>query len=67
VLPKNVLNRIIINKNLTMAKYSKKEAQETTEPAIVAEKQPGLTPIEKKLLKESMRRHDKALRMLANM
>jgi hypothetical protein len=50
-----------------MAKYSKKENQEVTEPIIVAEKEAGLTPEEKKLLKESMRRHDKALRMLANM
>ena len=49
-----------------MAKYSK-ENQEITEPTIVAEKEAGLTPEEKKLLKESMRRHDKALRKLANM
>lgn len=54
-----------------MVKYSKKEPQEPTgaslQPTIVAEKEAGLTPEEKKLLKESMRRHDKALRMLANM
>ncbi len=54
-----------------MEKYSKKENQEfigtSSQPTIVAEREMGLTPEEKKLLKESMRRHDKALRMLADM
>lgn len=54
-----------------MAKYSEKENQKpigaSPQPTIVAEKEAGIAPEEKKLLKESMRRHDKALRMLADM
>lgn len=50
-----------------MVKYSKIENQEITKPTIVAEKEAGSSLEEKKLLKESMRRHDKALRMLVDM
>lgn len=50
-----------------MANYSKKENQEITEPTIVAEREMGLSPKKKKLLEETMRRHDKAFKMLANM
>ncbi|MCZ7392002.1 MAG: hypothetical protein O8C56_01565 [Candidatus Methanoperedens sp.] len=49
-----------------MANYSKKEAQKITEPAIVAEREMGLSPKKRKLLEETMRRHDKAFKMLAN-
>ncbi len=49
----------------------KKTKSETTDPSaqhpIVAEGKRGLTPKRKKLLEETMHRHDKALRMLANM
>ncbi len=49
-----------------MAKYSK-ENQEITEPAIVAEREPGLSPKKRMLLEETMRRHDKVFKILANM
>ncbi len=52
-------------------KYSEKENRETTDasaqPTIVAEREMGLSPKKKKLLEETMRRHDKAFKMLANM
>jgi len=54
-----------------MAKYSKKQNQETidasAQPPIVAEREMGLSPKKRKLLEETMRRHDKAFKMLANM
>jgi hypothetical protein len=54
-----------------MEKYSKKENQEfaaaSPQPPIVAEGERGLTPRRKKILEETMCRHDKALQMLANM
>ena len=52
-------------------KYSEKENRETntasSQPAIVAEREMGLSPKKRKLLEETMRRHDKAFKMLANM
>lgn len=54
-----------------MEKYSKVEHQETTDvsiqPKVVAEREMGLSPKKRKILEETMRRHDKALKMLANM
>jgi hypothetical protein len=55
----------------TMETYPTKNAQESTvaspQPSIVAEGERGLTPRRKKILEETMRRHDKAFKMLANM
>lgn len=50
-----------------MVKYNKIENQEIIEPTIVAEGEKGLSPKKRKLLEETMRRHDKAFKMLANM
>lgn len=53
-----------------MVNYSKKEIQDintSPQPAIAAEGERGLTPRRKKILEETMHRHDKALKMLANM
>lgn len=54
-----------------MYKQSKNENKEITsaspQPSLAAEGEGGLTPKRKKILEETMRRHDKALKMLANM
>jgi hypothetical protein len=50
-----------------METHFKKQINETSTTSLAAEREAGLTPQEKKLLKDSMRRHDKALRMLADM
>ena len=62
---------MIIKLKLTMETYSNKNAHESTaaspQPSIAAEGERGLTPRRKKILEETMRRHDKAFKMLANM
>ena len=62
---------MIIKLKLTMETYSNKNAHESTaaspQPSIATEVERGLTPRRKKILKETMRRHDKAFKILANM
>ncbi len=55
-----------------MRKYSREQIQETTDaspqpPPLAAEGERGLTPKRRKILEETMHRHDKSLKMLANM
>lgn len=42
-------------------------AKASGQPMIVMEKEKGLTPKQNKFLEETMRRHDKALKKLAQM
>ncbi len=52
-------------------RYARKEsydiADESELPVIVVGKEKGLTPKQKKFLEETMHRHDKALKKLAQM
>ena len=54
-----------------MEDYLNKQKQEFTDassqPPLVAERETGLSPKKRKLLEETMRRHDKAFKMLADM
>ncbi|MFZ3060609.1 MAG: hypothetical protein WA102_12845 [Candidatus Methanoperedens sp.] len=53
-----------------MESYSKKQIEvlsASPHPSLVAEGERGLTPRRKKLLEETMRRHDAAFKMLADM
>ncbi|MCZ7404005.1 MAG: hypothetical protein O8C67_03625 [Candidatus Methanoperedens sp.] len=53
-----------------MESYSKKQIEAPSaspHPSLVAEGERGLTPKRKKILEETMRRHDTAFKILANM